>query len=98
MSGSITERLPGYIEAEPRTAAFDTLAELLAVDFVSGWRGRDLPALTFYRYSLEHDPSGVLLIAEYNRGQDWFVIGQVTAGVDLLTALPRFTFPPEAAS
>ncbi len=53
-------------------ANIDTLAELLEVDWVKTWSLDD----DFHQYSLNQlSPGNSALVAEYNEGRRWWVVG-----------------------
>ena len=93
----ITQHLPGYIEGTPAVATFDSLASLLAVPFVAIWPTRDEAwGKQFYRFSISSDPDtrDLVLMAEFDKGAEWYVVGRVNvADAPLLTSLPRWIEP-----
>ena len=74
MKLKITEHLPVYVSgSEPEIVEFSNARELLELEFVKGHSHQ----LGFFRYSI-HPTSGnirVPLLAEYNGGEKWIVIG-----------------------
>ena len=95
---TILQHLPGFVDGTPEQATFDTLEELLALPFVAEWRAHAQPwGNAFYRYSLSQDVAGAFLMAEFDKGAEWYVIGTLTDAVDgRLTSLPRWEEPPES--
>jgi hypothetical protein len=86
---AIIQRVPGFIEAEPEMATFTNLDELLAISWIARWREpwweEDEP-VNFYRFSVY----GSDLMAEYNKGTDWFTVGTMAGADELVTSLPRW--------
>lgn len=97
VTGTILQHIPGYIEATPEAATFDTLDQLLAVPFVAMWPDR--PSAWgdhFYRFSLSHDDTRLLLMAEFDKGAKYYVVGFLDPSAEhLVTALPRWSPPPD---
>lgn len=76
----IRQHVPGWIEGvEPKTAEFDTLDALLAIQWVAFWKGRH----DFYRFSLDKNR----LMAECQKGRIWHVVGYLEESVD---GLPKW--------
>jgi hypothetical protein len=71
----ITEHIPAYaLEfAEPEIVEFSNTQELLSIEFVKGHLRQE----GFYRFSIRERSSRhrVPLLAEYNGGEKWLVIG-----------------------
>ena len=77
MMASIKQYIPNFISGvDPETVEFNTLSELLDISFVKIHKDKD-----FYQYSVSEDRWGTILMAEYNSGIKWWVVGN----------LPRFT-------
>jgi len=60
---------------------FETTQELLNIDFVKKFSNRN----NFYRYSLDIDNyfNQYSLMAEYNDGRDWWVVGFIDNPQDI---------------
>jgi hypothetical protein len=68
----IRQHIPSFIDGvDPLTIPFETVAELLDIPFVKNFI--DGMAWPFYRFSFCPDISA--LMAEYQLGQHWFVVG-----------------------
>ena len=78
MKNKIVQEVPNYCDVEPKSAEFNTLAELLEIDWVKSSKD------DFYRWSL----SGNRLMEESDEGRYWWVVGYV-ARPDLLD-LPKW--------
>jgi len=91
-TGTITQRVPNWDGGEPEVAKFDSPAALFAIPWVAWWRTSDVDDVgPFYRVAFGQRNAG--LMAEFNRGKMWFLVGRVdAAGAALLTSLPRWTF------
>lgn len=79
----LEQHIPSFCEGfEPKIGDFKNLQELLEIDFVKDWSKKK----DFYRYSL----SSANLMAEFNKGNKWYVIGYLrNYGIDL-SNLPRW--------
>ena len=73
-SNRIVQHLPGYIDFGIEIVAFDTLEELLAIEWVKWWS--DHPG--FYRFSLDNH-----LMAEFDNGYKWYALGRLRNPVNL---------------
>ena len=79
----IVARCPNaYFLDDDQMVGFDTTEELLEIDFVKNWSKIE----TFYRYSI----SGNHLMAEYENGKKWWVIGNIRNIVDLPKWIPVY--------
>jgi hypothetical protein len=70
----LIEHLPVYAShKEAEEIEFNTTEELLDIDFVKAHSRQ----AGFYRYSIKHDPESIRtpLLAEYENGRKWIVIG-----------------------
>lgn len=64
----IIQHIPNYCDRfEPRSVEFSTLSELLSIDFVQRFRNLN----NFYQFSISNNR----LMAEYENGYKWFVVG-----------------------
>lgn len=74
--GQITlhEHVPGFVDANPRSAVVSSLDELVAVPWIEKWPSTIADAgLPWLRYSVVRR-GGNKLMAEYNEGRRWWVI------------------------
>lgn len=77
----IRQHIPGFVDGiEPAEATFSTLDELLSVPFVARFREIVDPGKPFHRFSYSED--GNLLMAEYDEGRSWWVVGYLREAVD----------------
>lgn len=68
----IHKYFPGFVDRPtPREDEFETLDQLLNIDWVKTWADRK----DFYRFSLDCSPGENILMAEYNGGKVWWVVG-----------------------
>ncbi len=77
----ITEHKPIYaIGREVEIVEFSSTDELLKIDFVNSHSHQD----DFYRYSINRSSYNVRipLLAEYNKGEKWIVIGFLEGDID----------------
>jgi hypothetical protein len=70
---------------EPETALFASAEELLAIPWVAFWRTFD-GEWPFYRFSLDCSR----LLAEYDKGAAWQLVGTMSGAAELLTSLPSW--------
>lgn len=71
----IRRHIPNFVdmdEEEPETVKFSTVKELLEIPFVKSFSDGD-----FHKFSIADDESDPLLIAEYNEGRKWYVVGHI---------------------
>lgn len=94
VTGTITQRVPNWDGGTPEVRTFDSQAALFAIDWVAWWRTLDLADEgPFYRFALGQNEEGASLMAEYNHGKMWHLVGYVDdAGEALLTGLPRWVY------
>jgi hypothetical protein len=89
---TIRQYRPAFIEgADPSIVSFETVDELMATTFVARFRTEP----DFYRFSLfggrdgMRDGGTVSLMAEYDSGRRWFVVGYIEGQpIDLPTWEP----------
>lgn len=86
MKGDINFRqhIPDFVSGfEPQVATFANRAELDAIPCVAA----NIAAPGFYRLSVSHNPRGHdLLMAEFDDGRRWYVVGYVDAAIGWLSA------------
>lgn len=70
----IVRHLPGYIDFDPECVGFNTLEELLNIDWVKWWSKQS----NFHRYSYDS-----YLMAEFDEGYTWYAIGMLRNSVNL---------------
>ena len=73
-SNRIVQHLPGYIDFDIECVGFDTLEELLNIEWVKWWSERP----KFYRYSCDE-----YLMAEFDDGYKWYALGRLRNPVNL---------------
>jgi hypothetical protein len=79
-----------FIGFEKATVEFKNLAELMAIPFVSAFSERSpFPkGQPFHRYSVSrYDAGNLVLMAEYNDGFTWYVVGYLS---DDIKELPNW--------
>lgn len=83
----IRQYIPSFVDTEPIYEEFNSLEELKDISFVN----RYLNLSNFYQLSqIQYDGEEVIhLIAEYDKGSSWKVIGFVTTEKPL--ELPKWT-------
>lgn len=88
MPRTIKQHRPAFFSGfENEVVSFDTLEELLAIPFVANFaQDMDHP---FHRFSIDGD--GRTLMAEYDDGYVWWVVGFIddASGLDLPMWQPR---------
>lgn len=83
----VRQHIPGFVSGvEPDEATVTTLAELLALPWVSRWATDP----TFHRFSVSN---GRLLMAEQNGGANWWVVAYLDGAPSGLPAWARPTSP-----
>jgi hypothetical protein len=78
-----TQHVPNYIDCDPYTAEVATLEELLALEWVSFWKESPNDGEEFHKYSQSKVDDGCYLMAEYNKGKSWWVVGYIDEQLDL---------------
>ena len=71
---TIEQYTPASIDADAEIAEFTTMADLIAIPFVQKFH--DDPE--FFRFSLEKYGIPNLLMAEFDEGRRWLVVGLIT--------------------
>ena len=69
----IVQHLPGYIDFDIECVGFDTLNELLEIEWVKWWSEQK----GFCRYSADDH-----LMAEFNEGYEWYALGKLRHPVE----------------
>ena len=73
----IKQHRPKFVDldTQPQTIEFQNTEELLNIPFVKNFSTEQ----DFYKYSISvNHPGHSLLIAEYNKGQNWWVVGYLS--------------------
>jgi hypothetical protein len=83
MTIEIVEHRPAFVDIDkPRERIVaETQAALLADPRITRWR--DDPG--FHRFSLSQAGHRPLLMAEFKKGREWWVVGYITVGREYLT-------------
>lgn len=86
----IRRHRPGFVEGYPDEEEFATVHELVALELVHSWTKLD----GFYRFSqsISRDPAQFLLMAEFNGGSRWHVVGYLDRPLPL-DQLPKWCDP-----
>ena len=72
--GEIIQHIPNFTHGvEPKTATFKTIKELLEIEWVKSW-SKDLG---FYFFSWDYYANVKLLLAEFLKGEQWWVVGKI---------------------
>lgn len=90
MANTIHRHLPAYVTGRDNVSAtYETTGQLLAIEWVAVWT--TVPK--FHRFSVS---KGIrLLMAEFNEGNSWFVVGRFEAEESLLPAFePKPWYAP----
>jgi len=87
----IKQHRPGCVDMddEPITESFSTTKELLNIPFVKSFGSNP----GFHQYSIADPVDDPSLMAEYNKGQKWWVIGHLK-NIDTILDLPNWVSPP----
>ena len=73
--GTIKQHIPNFVSGfDPVTQNFETLEELLDIDFVKQWSGDN----DFHQFSIGPYGDRWHLMAEQNNGKRWWVVGYIT--------------------
>jgi hypothetical protein len=83
----VVQHIPAFVDLDdpPERIVADTEAALLAHPTLMRWQ--DDPG--FYRFSVSVAGHRPLLMAEFKKGREWWVIGYITVGREYLT-LPEW--------
>ena len=93
----IKQHMPNYVSIDPKEAEFETLEDLMNVEFVKRWTdnrwGDD-----FHQFSISHDDwmvrSGhedyMHLMAELDGGKKWYVVGYIYGSSPEEIGLPEW--------
>jgi hypothetical protein len=88
MKATIEQYRPNYVSGyENNKNTFKSIQELLNIDWVSNFKSDK-----FYQFSMCHKSfhgDQNTLIAEYNNGEEWYVVGFINE-TDLINELPIF--------
>ena len=82
----ITQHVPNYISGcDPRVTEFESLEELLEIEWVKQWSTHDMKDLPFWRYSESKGKYDIILMAEWKEGDKhtWWVLGYLSESVGL---------------
>jgi hypothetical protein len=75
---TIKQHRPNFFSGfENKIKSFETLEELLAIDFVQNFANQD----NFHQFSVEE--IGNMLMAEYDGGATWYVVGYFSNDVSV---------------
>lgn len=75
MTATIRQHIPNFVSGfNPAIEEFKTLDELLNLDFVKRFSDGDP---NFYRFSVKDYVTRVHLMAEYDEGRTWWVVGYI---------------------
>lgn len=76
----ITQHIPGFCDGfEARVSEFSELVELIAVPWVAHW---EKSPGGFHRWSVSRAGESTCLMAEYDGGKKWWVVGYLAEPVD----------------
>ena len=83
----IIQHVPGWVDTDVRkTSIFQSTKELLDIDFVYQWEFDE----AFHQFSINKSSTQTLLMAEYNEGKKWWVVGRIEDLGDLQLDLPKW--------
>jgi hypothetical protein len=83
------QHVPGFVDMKPNEARVETLDELLEVPWIKAWK----EDRRFYRFSRSEGHR--LLIAERDRGREWYVVARIRGDIG---ALPTWEYPKGKAN
>jgi len=80
----IKQHMPNFVSIDPKEAEFETLEDLMNVEFVKRWTDNRWGDV-FHRFSTDYDPwyaehgydDSVTLMAELDGGKIWYVVGHI---------------------
>jgi hypothetical protein len=73
--GTIKQHIPNFVSGiDPVTQNFETLEELLNIDFVKQWGDDE----DFHQFSIGPYGDRWHLMVEQNNGERWWVLGYIT--------------------
>jgi hypothetical protein len=86
------QHVPNFVEQRPghhyEDGEFNTQEELLAFPAIARW-AQPFDGKPFHRWSMALETNRTLLMAEYDEGRHWWVVGFITDGREELT-LPQW--------
>ena len=83
---TIKQHIPNFVSGiDPVTWNFENRNELLSIDFVKRWIDED-----FHQFSVSEYYDCILLMAELEDGNKWYVIGYITGISEDDLGLPKF--------
>lgn len=91
MAAAIKQYRPGYFTGyENKVENFNSLNELLAIDFVDNFK--NTPELSsFHQFSIsEPSDDTMILMAEYEEGKIWWVVGYLSDAKEIVKDLPAW--------
>jgi len=79
------QHLPDSIDTDPTEITFESLAELLQIEWVASWSNEIFDGIPFWRYSQSQHGDEWMLIAEWKEGDKhrWWVLGYLSDNVGL---------------
>jgi hypothetical protein len=86
---------PTFFEGfEPQTSEFNSIEELLAIDWINSFTEKAYGSThEFYQFSVSRSAypkydNSISLIAEYDKGDYWLVVGNFSGDNDIISQLP----------
>jgi len=87
---TIKQRIPNWADIPAKTSEFNSLEELLKIDFVEHFKGLN----NFYRYSISKEVyqfhKSSFLMCELDEGKKWWVVGFLDDADELVLKLPKW--------
>jgi len=81
------QHIANYSSCEPMTNHFLTTEQLLSIPWINQYTTYE----KFYRFSLCKHDDGLSLMAEMNKGKDWWVVCHLIGVTEKLN-LPKFKY------
>ena len=98
----IKQHMPNFVSIDPQEAEFETLEDLMNVEFVKRWTDNGWGD-AFHRFSISHDDWMVKygyedymhLMAEMDGGEKWYVVGYIYGSSPEEIGLPEWKMVKE---
>lgn len=79
-----------FVGFDNETNEFNSLEELLKIDWVNNFKVLGDTNISFHQFSVSKTPYYTVLMAEYIQGTQWWVVGFIEGGDDIIKELPKW--------
>lgn len=92
---TIKQYRPAFVSGfENQTVKFNSLEELFNIEFVDNFKFHIFETKInnpdFHRFSISIQNGHKILMAEYKQGTEWWVVGFIEGGDDIIKELPKW--------